>query len=304
MVRLVSLGRKIGFIGLGVMGKPMASNLVKAGYELVVYDIHSEPVNDLIRLGAVGGTSVSNVAEQTQIVILMLPDSPQVEQVMLGENGALAGAKPGTLIIDMSSIAPLVSRQVAERSKECGVRFIDAPVSGGEPRAVDGTLSIMVGGDEKDYQEALPLLKTMGSDVVLVGSVGSGNSAKLANQIMVALNIAAMAEALVLVTKAGVNPELVYQAVRGGLAGSNALDSKVPLVLERLFEPGFRLELHVKDLKNAMNTAHNVGVPLPLTSLILEIMQGLCSAGYGTQDHGAIIRFYEGLSKIEVRREE
>lgn len=291
---------QIGFIGLGIMGRPMARNVIGAGYKLVVYDIDQGPVRELVAEGALQALSPADVARQVDIVILMLPDSPQVEEVMLGENGVLVGAREGVLVIDMSSIAPLVSRKVAEQAQIHGVKFMDAPVSGGEPGAIDGTLSIMVGGDKADYDRVLPLLKTMGANVVRIGEVGSGNIAKLANQIMVALNIAAMGEALTLATKAGVSPGLVYEAVRGGLAGSNVLDAKAPLVLQRAFEPGFRVDLHFKDLNNVMQTAHSLGVPLPLTGFMVEILSALRSQGYGGCDHGAIVRFHEQLAGIEI----
>jgi 2-hydroxy-3-oxopropionate reductase len=293
---------KIGFIGLGIMGKPMARNLLKAGYNLVVYDINREPVKELVKLGAEGGLSPKDVAEKTEVIITMLPDSPQVEEVILGENGVLEGAKRGSIIIDMSSIAPAISREVAAKAEEKGVDMIDAPVSGGEPKAIDGTLSIMVGGKKEVFDRCYKILSKMGSSITLCGDIGSGNTTKLANQIMVALNIAAMSEALVLGTKAGVDPEVIYKAIRGGLAGSTVLDAKVPMILERNFNPGFKIDLHIKDLKNAIATAHEVGVPLPLTSQIMEILQALRVDGKGQSDHSAIVQFYEKLAKIEVKR--
>ena len=232
----------------------------------------------------------------------MLPNSPEVKQVVLGADGVLEGANPGTVLIDMSSIAPLVAKEVAEAAGKAGVVMLDAPVSGGEPKAVDGTLSIMVGGPVETFEQVKDLLLVMGGSAVRVGDIGSGNTAKLANQIIVALNIAAMSEAMVLATKSGVDPEQVYQAIRGGLAGSTVLDAKVPLVLDRNFKPGFRIELHIKDLMNALDTAHEVGVPLPLTGQVLEFMQALKVDGHGADDHGGLIQFYEGLAKVEVKK--
>jgi len=294
--------KKIGFIGLGIMGKPMAKNLLKAGYSLTVYDIIPERVDDVVKTGAKAGSSSKEVAEKSEIVITMLPNSPEVKEAMLGNNGVLEGAKPGTILIDMSSIAPLASKEVAERAKEKGVVMLDAPVSGGEPKAVDGTLAIMVGGPQETFDKVEGILSVMGASVTRVGEIGSGNMTKLANQIIVALNIAAMSEAMVLAAKAGVDSEKVFQAIRGGLAGSTVLDAKMPLVLEGNFKPGFRIELHIKDLANALDTAHEVGVPVPLSSAVMEVMQALKVDGKGADDHGGIIQFYEKLAKVEVRR--
>lgn len=293
---------KIGFIGLGIMGKPMARNLLRAGHSLVVYDVKDEAVQDLVADGAEGAGSAREVAERSEMVITMVPNSPHVKAAILGDGGVIEGARPGTLVIDMSSIDPTVSREVGAALRARGIRFMDAPVSGGEPKAIDGTLSIMVGGSEEDFAEAEPILRCMGSAVVRVGDVGAGNVAKLANQIVVALNIAAMSEALVLATKAGVDPELVYQAIRGGLAGSTVLDAKAPLVLERKFDPGFRIELHIKDLANALAAGHAAGAPLPLTAQVMEIMQALKVDGMGGLDHGALIRYFEKLAQVEVRK--
>ena len=293
--------QKIGFIGLGIMGKPMAKNLLKAGYKLVVYDINKQPVKELVEAGAEEGLSSKDVAERTDIIITMLPNSPHVKEVILGENGVLEGARQGQIIVDMSSIAPLVSMEVAAKAKEKGVEMLDAPVSGGEPKAIDGTLSIMVGGSQEVFDKVKDILLCMGSSAVLVGDIGSGNITKLANQIIVALNISAMSEAFVLATKAGVDPERVYQAIRGGLAGSTVLDAKAPMVMERNFKPGFRIELHIKDLMNALETAHEIGVPTFLTSQVMEIMQALKVDGKEKNDHCGIIQFYEKLAGVEVK---
>jgi 2-hydroxy-3-oxopropionate reductase len=227
-----------------------------------------------------------------------------VKDVILGENGVLEGARRGAIIIDMSSIAPAVSKEVAIKAEEKGVEFLDAPVSGGEPKAIDGTLAIMVGGKKEVLDRCYDILNKMGSSITLCGEAGAGNITKLANQIIVALNIAAMSEALVLGTKAGVDPEIIYKAIRGGLAGSTVLDAKVPKVLARDFSPGFKIDFHIKDLKNAISTAHEVGVPLPLTSQIMEILQALKVDGKGLSDHSAVIQFYEELAKVEVKRKE
>lgn len=295
--------KKIGFIGLGIMGKPMAMNLIKAGYSLTVYDIRPEPVKEVVTAGAKEGKNSSDVAAQSDIVITMLPNSPDVKIAVLGKNGVLEGAKPGMILIDMSSIAPLVSKEVEAEARKKGVQMLDAPVSGGEPKAIDGTLSIMVGGEKEVFDRVEDILKVMGSSAVLVGDIGSGNTTKLANQIIVALNIAAMSEAMVLATKAGVDPEKVFQAVRGGLAGSTVLNAKVPLALDGNFKPGFRIELHIKDLANALDTAHELGVPVPLASGVMEIMQALKVDGKAGDDHGGIIQFYEKLAKVKVRHQ-
>jgi len=294
--------RKIGFIGLGIMGKPMAMNLIKAGFYLTVYDIRPKPVKEVVATSAKEGKSAKDVAAQSEVVITMLPNSPDVKKAVFGKNGILEGAKPGTILIDMSSIAPMVSREIAVEAQKKGVEMLDAPVSGGEPKAKDGTLAIMVGGKKEVFERVEDILKVMGSSVVLVGDIGSGNVTKLANQVIVALNIAAMSEAMVLATKAGVDPEKVFLAIRGGLAGSNVLNAKVPLVLDGNFKPGFRIELHIKDLANALDTAHEFGVPVPLTSGVMEIMQALKVDGKAGNDHGGIIQFYEKSAKVEVRR--
>lgn len=293
---------KIGFIGLGIMGKPMAKNLVKAGYDLVVYDIAAAAVKELGETGAQAAASVAEVAQAAGIIFTMLPNSPHVKEVVLGAGGILENAKEGTIIVDMSSISPIVSREIATACGEKGVTLLDAPVSGGEPKAIDGTLAIMAGGDEAAFKKVEEILLKMGSSAVLVGEVGSGNVTKLANQVIVALNIAAMSEAMVLATKNGVDPEKVYNAIRGGLAGSTVLDAKMPMVLSGNFDPGFRIELHIKDLQNALDCAHAVNSPIPLTAEVMEIMQALKAAGMEKNDHDAVIRHYEKLAGVEVRR--
>jgi 2-hydroxy-3-oxopropionate reductase len=293
--------KKIGFIGLGIMGKPMARNLLKAGYELVVFDVVPERMEELVQAGGAAGSSSKDVAARSEVIITMLPNSPHVREAVLGRDGVLEGAKPGTILVDMSSIAPLASQQIAARAQEKGVAMLDAPVSGGEPKAVAGTLAIMVGGPRETFEQVKDILGKMGASVTHVGDIGSGNITKLANQIIVALNIAAMSEAMVLATKAGVDPEKVFQAIRGGLAGSTVLDAKMPLALKGNFKPGFRIELHIKDLANALDTAHELGVPVPLSSAVMEVMQALKTDGKAGDDHGGIIQFYEQLAKIQVR---
>jgi 2-hydroxy-3-oxopropionate reductase len=293
--------RRIGFVGLGIMGKPMALNLIKAGYELTVYDIVAERMEDLLKAGARRGLSGKEVAARSDVVITMLPNSPQVREAVLGPGGVLEGARPGTILVDMSSIAPLASKEIAAQAQAKGIAMLDAPVSGGEPKAVAGTLAIMVGGPQETFDQVKDILAAMGSSVTRVGEIGSGNVTKLANQIIVALNIAAMSEAMVLATKAGVDPEKVFQAIRGGLAGSAVLDAKVPLALKGNFKPGFRIELHIKDIANALDTAHELGVPVPLSSAVMEIMQALKTDGKAGNDHGGIIQFYEQLAKVQVR---
>jgi 2-hydroxy-3-oxopropionate reductase len=293
---------KIGFIGLGIMGKPMSKNLLKAGYELIVNDRNTVAVAELVALGAEKAETAKEVAEKTDIIVTMLPNSPHVKTVCLGENGISSGAKAGTIVIDMSSIAPLASREVSAELAKFGIDLLDAPVSGGEPKAIDGTLSVMVGGNKETFDKCYDIMKTVAGSVVYVGEIGAGNITKLANQIIVALNIAAMSEALVLAKKAGVDPELVYKAIRGGLAGSTVLDAKAPMVLDRRFDPGFRIELHIKDLQNALDTSHELAASLPLTSQVMEMMLGLKADGLEKEDHSALVKYYEKLNNLEVTR--
>ncbi len=284
------------------MGKPMAKNLLKAGHTLVVYDIVDAPVKELVAAGATACSSPRDAAAQNDLVITMLPNSPHVKKAVLGEGGVIEGAKPGSILVDMSSIAPLASREVAAELAKKGIEMLDAPVSGGEPKAIDGTLAIMVGGKEAIFEKVKEVLLKMGASAVLCGDIGAGNVTKLANQIIVALNIAAMSEAFVLATKAGVDPERVFNAIKGGLAGSTVLNAKAPMVLEGNYKPGFRIELHIKDLQNALDTAHEIGTPIPLTSQIMEIMQALKVDGKQTDDHGGVIQFYEKLANVKVRK--
>jgi len=293
---------KVAFIGLGIMGKPMSKNLIKAGHELVVFDIDKVALEELKQAGAEIAVSPRDAASKANTIITMLPNSPQVKAVVLGKDGVIEGAQKGSIVVDMSSIAPLVAREVSAALAQKGIRMLDAPVSGGQPKAIDGTLSIMVGGAQADFDEILPIFKAMGSSAVLTGTVGAGNVTKLANQIIVAINIAAVSEALVMATKAGVDPDLVYKAIRGGLAGSTVLDAKAPLMMDRKFNPGFRINLHIKDLGNVLETSHEIGVSLPLSAVVMEIMQALKADGIGDLDHGAMVQFYEKLAHVEVKR--
>jgi 2-hydroxy-3-oxopropionate reductase len=293
---------KVGFIGLGIMGKPMAKNLVKAGHELVVYDHKQASIDELVSCGAKAAASGREVASQVEAVITMVQNSPQVRAAVLGENGIAEGAKPGLTLIDMSSIDPTESRKIAEECAKFGIDMLDAPVSGGEPKAIDGTLSVMVGGRKETFDKFYDLLSVMAGSVVYVGGIGSGNVAKLANQMVVAINIAAVSEALTFAKKAGTDPELVYQAIRGGLAGSTVMDAKAPMMLEGNFKPGFRIELHIKDLNNALNAAHAVNSPAPLTAQLMEVMQYLRSEGYEKEDHSSIVKFYEALAGTTVEK--
>jgi 2-hydroxy-3-oxopropionate reductase len=294
--------RAIGFVGLGVMGLPMATNLIKAGYSLTVYDIRSDAVEELVKGGARKGNSPKNVASQSDVIITMLPDSPQVEEVILGSGGVLEGTRPGALIIDMSSIAPKTAVKIAGIASQKGVNMIDAPVSGGEPKAIDGTLSIMAGGKEESFEEAKEILLTMGASAMLMGEIGAGNITKLANQIIVALHLAAMGEAMVFAEKAGVDSEKVYQAIRGGLAGSTVLDAKMPLILDRNFKPGGPIRMHTKDLVNVRDTAFETDAPIPLTTQVMEFMKALKAEGKGEDDHGGLIQYHEKLAGITVKR--
>jgi len=292
---------KIGFIGLGIMGKPMAKNLLKAGHEVVVFDIIKENVEDVAAAGAKAAASSKAVAEECTTIVTMLPNSPHVKTVICGADGVLDGAKEGTVIIDMSSIAPLASQEIAKECAAKGVKMIDAPVSGGEPKAIDGSLSIMVGGDKAIFESVKELLLCMGASAVHCGDIGAGNTTKLANQIVVALNIAAVSEAFTLAKKAGVDPTLVFEAIKGGLAGSTVMNAKAPMMIDGNFNPGFKIDLHIKDLGNALDTGHGVGSPLPLTAAVMEMMQTLHADGFGQDDHSALAKYYAKLSGSTIQ---
>lgn len=292
---------KIGFIGLGIMGKPMAKNLMKAGHELVVFDIIQENVQNVVAAGAKAAASSKSVAEECSYIITMLPNSPHVKTVVMGKDGVLEGVKSGTILIDMSSIAPLASQEIEKACTAKGVKMLDAPVSGGEPKAVDGTLSIMVGGDLQVFNSVKEdILLKMGASAVYCGEIGAGNTTKLANQVVVACNIAACSEAFTLAKKAGVDPALVFDAIKGGLAGSTVMNAKVPMMLDGNFKPGFKIDLHIKDLNNALETGHGVGSPLPLTAQVMEMMQILHADGYGQNDHSGLANYYAKVSGVKI----
>ena len=296
---------KVGFIGLGIMGRPMCKNLLKAGYTVTAFDpFAKEALDDVVSCGAVRGESNADVASKSDVVITMVPNSPHVRAAVLGKDGVAEGAHEGLDIIDMSSIAPLESKAIAAECEKHGIHMMDAPVSGGEPKAIDGTLSIMCGGPKTLFDKYSDLLKVMGASVVHCGDVnGAGNTVKLANQIIVACNIAACAEAYSLSTMAGVDPEKVFEAIRGGLAGSTVMNAKVPMMMEGNFKPGFRIDLHIKDLNNALDTGHGLGTPMILTSQVQEMMQWLHNNGCGSDDHSAILKYYERITGTEVRKE-
>ncbi len=290
----------IGFIGLGIMGKPMAKNLLAAGHQVVVSSHNKATADELAAAGATVAGGPKEIAEQVELVITMLPNSPDVKAVALGPGGIIEGAHTGLVFVDMSSIAPLVAREIHDALAQKGVPMLDAPVSGGEPKAIDGTLSVMVGGDKAVFDGVKDVLGTMAASVVHVGDIGAGNTAKLANQVVVALNIAAVSEAFVLAQKAGVSPDAVFAAIRGGLAGSTVLEAKAPMMLNHDFKPGFRIALHIKDLLNALDTSHGVGAPLPLTASVLEMLTALQASGHGGDDHSGLVQFYEGLAQTSV----
>lgn len=292
----------LGFVGLGIMGRPMMNNLLKAGHKVVAYTRNVQILDACVAGGAERASSNREVGERASVIFTMLPDGPEVEQVVLGAGGILDGCKAGALIIDMSSINPLVSQKIAAACAAKDVDFADAPVSGGEPKAIEGTLAIMVGASAEVFAKAEPLLKCMGSTVTLTGPVGAGNTTKLANQIMVACNIAAMGEALALATRCGLDPEVVFNAVKGGLAGSAVLNAKGPMLIARNFKPGFKIQLHQKDLRNALQTAEAKEMFLPLTGLVQQMLLSLMGDGKGEFDHSAIATFIEGPSHVEVKR--
>ena len=292
---------KIGMIGLGIMGKPMAKNLLKAGYDLTVSDLSPSNVEELVACGAKSADN-AEIGQNCDLVLTMVANSPQVKAVMLGEDGVASHMKPGSVFIDMSSITPVASKEIAAALAEKGIEMLDAPVSGGEPKAIDGTLSFMVGGKQEIFDKYKPILEAMGTSVVRCGDVGAGNTTKLANQIIVACNIQAVAKALVLAQKAGVDPQLVFEAIRGGLAGSTVMNSKAPMMIAGIDKPGFKVDLHIKDLNNALDCAHTVGAPVPMTAAVQEILQWLHSHDGGQKDHSAIAQYYEELTDIKIGR--
>ena len=295
------MNKLTGFIGLGIMGKPMAKCLLKGGCRLMVNDLDSRAVNELVTLGAISG-SLSEIGEQCEVIFTILPNGSIVQAVLFNQGGVCDSIKTGSVIVDMSSVTPVESQTCATKLEKLGIDFLDAPVSGGEPKAIDGTLACMVGGEKEVFNRIMPYFEMMGSSALLIGGTGSGSVTKLANQVIVNLNIAAVSEALVMATKAGADPELVYQAIRGGLAGSTVLDAKAPLMIARNFVPGGKISINLKDIKNVMATAHEIDVPMPMSSQLLEIMQALKVDGHLNDDHGGIVQYFEKLAQVEVRR--
>lgn len=294
---------RIGFIGLGIMGKPMAKNLLRAGHSLTVYDLARDSMEEVAASGASAAMSCREVAEKSELVITMLPNSPDVREAVLGTAGVLEGARPGMILVDMSSIDPGVSQDVERACRAKGIHMIDAPVSGGEPKAIDGTLAIMVGGDAAVFERIKEdVLLKMGATAVHCGAIGAGNTTKLANQVVVACNIAACAEAFTLAKKAGVDPARVLRAIQGGLAGSTVMNAKVPMMIAGDFTPGFKLDLHIKDMKNVLETGHRVGSPLPLSAMVMEMMQTLHADGRGGEDHASLANYYAKLSGETIGR--
>ena len=293
--------KKIGFIGLGIMGKPMVRNLLKAGFSPIVFNRSQSAIDELVSEGATAATSAKEVTEKSDVVITMLPDTPDVEAVVLGENGVLAGAHEGLLLIDMSSISPVVTRKIAAEAEKKGVKMLDAPVSGGDKGAIAGTLSIMVGGEESDFERAKPIFEAMGKTIVLCGAIGSGQTVKACNQIVVALVIEAVSEALVLGSKAGVKPEIIVQVLSGGLAQNRVMDLRGQTMIEHNFTPGLKAKLHRKDLNIILQTAREYGVALPVSEMVEQMFTNLVENGKGDLDHSALITVIEDLSNHSIR---
>ncbi len=294
---------RVGFVGLGIMGRPMAKNLLKAGYELTVFDFNADSVADVVAAGAKAAGCNREVAAASDVVITMVPNSPHVRAAVFGENGLAEGFRAGeSVLIDMSSIDPVESKKIAADLEKIGVDMLDCPVSGGEPKAIDGTLSVMCGGRKEIWDKFYDMLMVMAGSVVYVGPIGSGNVAKLANQMVVAANIGIVAEALTFAKKAGTDPELVYQAIRGGLAGSTVMDAKAPMMLSGNYKPGFRIDLHIKDLTNALNASHAINMPVPMTAHMMEVMQELKNHDEGGCDHDDIVRYYERMTGVSIAK--
>ena len=292
---------KAGFIGLGIMGRPMAKNLLKAGVELLVTDLNKEAVADVVAAGA-KAASYAQIGEECSTVFIIVPNGDITKSILFDEGGVASTIKEGSIVSDMSSVTPVQSKECYERLKTHGVGFVDAPVSGGEPGAVAGTLAIMAGGEEKDFEALKPYFDILGSSALLIGEAGSGSVTKLANQIIVNNTIAVVSEAFVLAVKAGADPVKVYEAIRGGLAGSAVLDAKIPMIVERNFKPGGPIRINHKDIKNVVNTAHAIDVPIPYTAQLYEIMQTLKIHGHMEDDHGGIVQYFEKLADVEVKK--
>ncbi len=294
--------QKIGFIGIGIMGKPMAKNLIDTGYPVVACDICKEALEEIVSHGSKRASSCKEVASQCDVIITMLPNSPDVKKVVLGKEGVIEGVKKGQVLIDMSSIAPLVSQEIAKELYAKGVEMLDAPVSGGQEKAQSADLAIMVGGKEEVFKKCKPILEVMGKST-LVGDIGAGQTTKLVNQVIVAINIAAVAEGLLLGKKAGVDPQRIFEAIRGGLAGSQCLTDKAPRMFQGKYEPGFRIKLHVKDLNNVLETSRELYTAMPLCAQVMEMMQTLVADGYSEIDHGGLALFYEKLNSISLKKD-
>jgi 2-hydroxy-3-oxopropionate reductase len=295
------MAEKVGFIGLGIMGRPMAQNLMEAGYELVVHNRSPEKAEELAKEGnATAAASPGQVAQACDIVITMLPDSPDVEAVVAGEGGVLEGIRDGALLVDMSTISPVVTKELSEKVREKGASMLDAPVSGGDVGAIEGALSIMVGGSEEDFERARPLFDVMGKAATHVGPIGAGQVVKACNQIVVALTIEAVSEALVLGSKGGVKPEKLVEALSGGLAGSAVMEAKKEKFFSHDFEPGFRIELHHKDLGIALAAGREYGVALPVTAIVDQMLEALKAKGRGDRDHSALLTLLEETAQHEI----
>jgi len=290
------MAQVIGFIGLGIMGRPMARNLLKAGYSLVVHSRSRGPVDEIVQAGAKAAASAKDVAGQCDVLVTMLPNSPEVELVALGPSGIIEGARPGLIFADMSTISPIVSQKVAKALEPKGVAMLDAPVSGGEKGAIDGALSIMVGGDKDVFERVLPIFQAMGKTITRLGPLGFGGFTKLANQIIVAVNLTALAEALTLGKKAGLDRDLLLTALAGGLAGSKCLEQKRANYVSNTYNPGFKVDLHYKDLGLIMESARALGVPLPATAVVQELFNALRVKGRGGLDHSGVITLLEDLA--------
>jgi 2-hydroxy-3-oxopropionate reductase len=294
------MAERVGFIGLGIMGMPMARNLMEAGYELTVHNRSPEKAEELGKEGAAVAATPREVAENSDVVITMLPDSPQVREVVAAEDGVLEGVSEGALLIDMSTISPVVTEELAEAVKEKGASMLDAPVSGGDVGAIEGTLSIMVGGEEADFQRAKPLFEAMGKTITHVGPTGAGQVTKAANQVVVALTIEAVSEALVLGSAGGVSPEKILEVLGGGLASNKVMEVKREKFLSHTFEPGFRSELHHKDLGIALAAGREYGVVLPVTAIVDQMLLSMKRKGWGGEDHSALLRIIEDLSQHTI----
>lgn len=292
---------KVGFIGLGIMGRPMAKNLLKAGVELMVSDLNPEAVADVVEAGAENGT-YAQIGADCQVVFTIVPTGEIVKEILFGKEGVASSLKEGSIVCDMSSVTPVESRECYERLKQQKVGFVDAPVSGGEPGAIAGTLAIMAGGEEASFERLKPYFEILGSSALLIGGPGSGSVTKLANQVIVNNTIAVVSEAFVLAAKAGADPQKVYEAIRGGLAGSAVLDAKIPMIVERNFKPGGPIRINHKDIKNVVHTAHSIDVPIPYTAQLYEILQTLKIHGHMEEDHGGIVQYFERLADVEVKK--